>query len=229
MAASPKEQLSELEDELALLKAYPQEDLETIIREIGFSCTCCGKCCTKAFNGHVFLLSEDANRLKSFSPESMIPAPDFPYSDTSGNFYVSGYALKTQENGDCVFLDENRRCKIYDQRFAICRVYPYMLHREPDARGKIDWRQISGLDEHGEYDCVIADQECSRIAEETIVYETAYLEQEIAFHKAILQKFSEEGVRFVRKDHDARVRAFLKTGKATVFVWDGSGFVQEVL
>ena len=229
MAASPMQNLKELEEELVLLKKYPKEDMERIIKEIGFSCTCCGKCCTKAFNGHVFLLSEDANRLKSFSPESMIPAPDFPYSDPSGNFYVSGYALKTQENGDCVFLDENRRCKIYDQRFAICRVYPYMLHREPDARGKIDWRQISGLDEHGEYDCVIADQECSRIAEETIVYETAYLKQEIAFHTAVLQKFSEEGIRFVRKDHDLRVRAFLKTGKATVFVWDGSGFVKEEL
>ena len=82
--------LKELEEELSLLKKYPREDLERIIKEIGFSCTCCGKCCTKAFNSHVFLLSEDANRLKSFSPESMIPAPDFPYSDPSGNFSVSG-------------------------------------------------------------------------------------------------------------------------------------------
>jgi hypothetical protein len=229
MAASPMQNLKELEEELTLLTKYPKEDLERIIKEIGFSCTCCGKCCTKAFNGHVFLLSEDANRLKMFSPESMIPAPDFPYSDPSGNFYVSGYALKTQENGDCVFLDENRRCKIYDQRFAICRVYPYMLHREPDCRGKIDWRQISGLDEHGEYGHLISDQECEEIAEETIGYETAFLEQEIAFHKAVLQKFSDEGIRFVRKDHDARVRAFLKTGKATVFVWDGSDLVKEVL
>lgn len=221
--------LKELEDELVLLKKYPKEDLEKIIKEIGFSCNCCGKCCTKSFNGHVFLLAEDASRLKTFSPESMIPAPDFPYSDPSGNFYVSGYALKTRENGDCVFLDEKRRCKIYDQRFAICRVYPYMLHRESDDRGKIDWRQISGLDEHGTYDCPISDEACAEIAEETIVYETAFLEQEIAFHKAVLQTFSDEGIRFVRKDHDARVRAFLKNGKATVFVWDGSDLVKEEL
>jgi len=227
MAASPMQNLKELEEELVLLKKYPKEDMERIIKEIGFSCTCCGKCCTKAFNGHVFLLTEDASRLKTFSPESMIPAPDFPYSDTSGNFYVSGYALKTQENGDCVFLDEKRRCKIYDQRFAICRVYPYMLHREPDARGRIDWRQISGLDEHGEYDCPISDEECAQIADDTISYEIAFLEQEIAFHKAVLQKFSDEGIRFVRKDHDARVRAFLKTGKATVFVWDGLSLIKE--
>ncbi len=221
--------LKELEAELALLKKYPKENLEKIIKEIGFSCTCCGKCCTKAFNGHVFLLAEDAGRLKTFSPESLMPAPDFPYSDPLGNFYVSGYALKTQENGDCVFLDETKHCKIYDQRFAICRVYPYMLHREPDARGKIDWRQISGLDEHGEYECIISDEECAEIALDTIAYETAFLEQEIAFHQAVLEKFAEEKIRFVRKDHDARIREFLKTGKATVFVWDGSNLVQEEL
>ena len=102
-------------------------------------------------------------------------------------------------------------------------------NRESDARGKIDWRQISGLDEHGTYDCPISDEECAEIAEETIVYETAFLGQEIAFHKAVLQKFSDEGIRFVRKDHDVRIRAFLKTGKATVFVWDGSAFVEEEL
>lgn len=221
--------LKELEAELALLKKYPKENLERIIKEIGFSCTCCGKCCTKAFNGHVFLLAEDARRLKTFSPESLMPAPDFPYSDSSGNFYVSGYALKTQENGDCVFLDETKHCKIYDQRFAICRVYPYMLHREPDERGKIDWRQISGLDEHGEYDSLISDQECAEIARQTITYETVFLEQEIAFHQAVLLKFAEEKIRFSRKDHDSRVREFLKTGRATVFVWDGSDFIQEEL
>lgn len=221
--------LVELEAELALLKKYPQHDLEEIIKEVGFSCTNCGRCCTKEFNGHVFLLAKDAKRLKTFAPEALMPAPGFPYSDTSGNFYVSGYALKTQENGDCVFLDEHKRCRIYDQRFTICRVYPYMLHREPDERGKIDWRQISGLDEHGEYDCVISEEECAKIAEDTIAYETAFLEQEIDFHKAVLEKFSREQIRFVRKDHDARVRAFMKSGKAVVFVWDGSGFVQEEL
>ncbi|MCK9314417.1 MAG: YkgJ family cysteine cluster protein [Methanocorpusculum sp.] len=227
MAASPKENLKELEEELSLLKNYPKKNLEEIIKEVGFSCTCCGKCCTKAFNGHVFLLSADAKRLKEFSPESLMPAPDFPYSDPSGNFYVSGYALKTKENGDCVFLDENNRCKIYDQRFTICRVYPYMLHREPDARGKIDWRQISGLGEHGSYDCPISDEECAQIAGDTISYEAAYLEQEIEFHKAVIQKFADEKIRFVRKDHDRRVHEFLKTGRAVVYVWDGSSLVKE--
>ncbi len=229
MPARPEAELAVLQSELSLLREYPQEKLAAIIRDVGFSCTCCGRCCTKAFNGHVFLLAEDARRLREFAPNAMIPAPDFPYSDPEGNFYVSGYALRTKENGDCVFLAEDRRCTIYDKRFAICRIYPYMLHREADRRGHTDWRQISGLDEHGEYDTDISPEEAAGAADAVMVYETAYLQQEITFHKALLEKFREEGIRFVRKDHDMRMRNFLRGGTAVVRVWDGEEFIPETV
>lgn len=228
MSVSPDAELTALRTELAALQAYPKEKLEEIIAEVGFSCTCCGRCCTRAFNGHVFLLSADAERLRRFAPEMLMPAPDFPYSDASGNFYVSGYALRTKQNGDCVFLSEERKCTIYEDRFAICRIYPYMLHREPDSRGHVDWRQISGLDEHGEYDAVIPPEETAQTAAAVIAYETAYLEQEIAFHEALTAKFSQENIRFVRRDHDRRTREFLKgVAHATVYVWDGKMFSRE--
>ena len=226
MAGTPDAELSRLKSELAQLKAFPREELEEIIRELGFSCSLCGKCCTKPYNGHVFLLSSDTESLKTFSPESLEPAPDFPYSDADGNFYVSGYALKTKPNGDCVFL-ENNRCTIYDKRFAICRLYPYMLHREKDSRGHLDWRMISGLGEHGTYENEISDDEVAKIADETFAYEISYLEQEIAFHKLLLETFAARKERFIRKDHDTRSRAFMKTGTADVYVFDGEKFVKE--
>ena len=228
MSISPDAELATLRTELAALQAYPREKLEEIIADVGFSCTCCGRCCTRSFNGHVFLLSTDAERLRTFAPEMLMPAPDFPYSDTSGNFYVSGYALRTKQNGDCVFLSEEKRCTIYEDRFSICRIYPYMLHREPDRRGHVDWRQISGVDEHGEYDCSISSEDVERIASEVISYETAYLEQELSFHEALIAKFSREGMRFVRRDHDRRFREFMKgDAHAVVYVWDGQIFRRE--
>ena len=228
MSISPDAELATLRTELAALQAYPREKLEEIIADVGFSCTCCGRCCTRSFNGHVFLLSTDAERLRTFAPEMLMPAPDFPYSDTSGNFYVSGYALRTKQNGDCVFLSEEKRCTIYEDRFSICRIYPYMLHREPDRRGHVDWRQISGLDEHGEYDTVITPEEAEIIASDVIGYETAYLSQEIAFHEALLARFADQTIRFVRRDHDLRMRNFFqKSGSATVYVWDGSELRSE--
>jgi Fe-S-cluster containining protein len=35
------------------------------------------------------------------------------------------FRLKQHENGDCVFLDANRLCKIYENRPSICRGFPF--------------------------------------------------------------------------------------------------------
>ena len=34
------------------------------------------------------------------------------------------FTLKRLRNSDCIFLDENRRCKIYERRPSICRRFP---------------------------------------------------------------------------------------------------------
>lgn len=34
------------------------------------------------------------------------------------------FRLQQVNGNDCVFLDENRRCKIYDRRPSICRTFP---------------------------------------------------------------------------------------------------------
>ena len=151
---------------------YPQKRLAEIIRDIRFRCTCCAHCCTRAFNGHVFLLDRDVAVVRGIEPDAIEPAPDPEFCDQNGTFYVSGYALRAKDDdaGSCWFL-ENGHCRIYDHRFSICRIYPYMLHREPDAAGTVDWRQISGLNQHGEYDAGIGDDEALTIARETKEYE----------------------------------------------------------
>ena len=63
---------------------------------------------------------------------------------------------------------------------------------------------------------------------ELIPYEIAYLEQELSFHVALIAKFSQDGVRFVRRDHDRRSREFMKgDAHAVVYVWDGQIFRRE--
>jgi len=81
-----------------------------------------------------------------------------------------------------------------------------MLHREPDADGAIDWRQISGLDQHGEYNVPIDPAECLRIAREAKRYEIASLEQEIAFLDLIRSHFQQRGLRHVRRIYDLQMR-----------------------
>lgn len=208
-----------MEERNALL-AYPMEDLASVIRDVGFRCNSCGKCCTRNFNGHVFLLDRDASRVKQIEPAALEPAPHPEFCDKNGVFYVSGYALRVKDDkeGSCWFL-ENGRCRIYDQRFSICRIYPYMLHREPGVDGKIDWRQISGLNEHGEYEEKLPEEEILEIARETKEYEDAFLAQQIAFLEFMREYFTGNGLRHVQKIYDERMRRYEKGEAITVRVY----------
>ena len=199
------------------------EHLAGVIKEIGFRCISCAKCCTRAFNGHVFLLDRDVTAVKAIDPAAIEPAPAPEFCDQNGIFYVSGYALRTldDEKGSCWFL-KNGKCRIYNNRFAICRIYPYMLHREPDNHGVIDWRQFSGLDQHGEYGSVIPDEEALDLARETKEYENAFLTQEIRFLEFMQDYFSRQRLRHVQKVYDDQLRRFNRGADITVMVfYDG--------
>jgi Fe-S-cluster containining protein len=212
--------ITALTQERNRLLEYPMERLASVIKEIGFRCTSCAKCCTRAFNGHVFLLDRDVTVVKAIDPAALEPAPDPEFCDQNGIFYVSGYALRTQDDeaGSCWFL-KNGRCRIYDRRFTICRIYPYMLHREPDEYGDIDWRQFSGLDQHGEYGAVISDYESLDLARETKEYENAFLMQEIQFLEFMQEYFSRHQLRHVQKVYDDQIRRYNRGDEITIMVY----------
>ena len=212
--------IAALTQEENALFAYPIDRLAGVIRDIGFRCTACAKCCTRAFNGHVFLLDRDVATVREIDPDALEPAPDPEFCDQNGTFYVSGYALKIKNDagGSCWFL-ENGRCRIYDRRFAICRIYPYMLHREPDETGKVDWRQISGLEKHGEYDAAITEEESLTLARETMEYEHAFLAHQIAFLECTQEWFTRHRLRHVQKIYDDRMRQYRKGVPITVMVY----------
>jgi Fe-S-cluster containining protein len=212
--------IAALTQERNKLFEFPIKKLSECIKEIGFRCTSCAKCCTRVFNGHVFLLDRDVTALKAIDPAALEPAPAPEFCDQNGIFYVSGYALRTQDDdaGSCWFLKDGM-CRIYDRRFAICRIYPYMLHREPDESGKIDWRQFSGLDQHGEYDMIISDDESLDIARETKEYENAFLTQEISFLEFMQEYFNSHRLRHVQKVYDDQLRRFNRGEEIIVMVY----------
>ena len=111
---------------------YPIERLAGVIKDVGFRCTACAKCCTRAFNGHVFLLDRDVTAVRAIDSHALEPAPDPEFCDQNGTFYVSGYALRVREDaeGSCWFL-ENGRCRIYDRQ--VCHLPDLPLHAPPGA------------------------------------------------------------------------------------------------
>ncbi|MBN2488772.1 MAG: YkgJ family cysteine cluster protein [Methanosarcinaceae archaeon] len=217
-AFSIEKLLVETNNELKGVVDYPDEHLIAIIKEVGFECDLCGRCCTKEFNDHVFLLDRDTARIKDIDPSALTPAPYYEFCDQNGKFYVSGYALKTGPDGSCVFLTHGR-CDIYDMRATICRLYPYMLHLEADENGNIEWRQISGLSEHGNYHTEIDDAECKQIAGSIKEYETEFLKQKIRFLRKVQEHFKNNGLRHVQRTYDRQMREFLKGGEIEVLVF----------
>lgn len=214
--------------ELDLLRKYQVRELAAIIREIGFSCNLCGDCCQTSHNGHVFLLEEDTTHAREICLNALIPAPFFEVSDRKGNFFVSGYALRAHPDGTCIHLINNR-CSIYQDRFCICRVYPYMLHREPDDKGLLSYRQISGLNEHGEYHTVISEEESQILAGKTIEYEENWLKQMLDFYQLLQNTFQCDGERHVRKIYDHQMKNFRKGNPVVVYVFYKGVFNRHIV
>lgn len=221
--------LSEVEKEIENISSFPEEEYMKIIREVGFGCDLCGKCCTSEFNDHVFLLDEDARRIiQNVGLDCIRPAPDFELCDNLGRFYVMGYALQAKQNGDCIFYTSGR-CEHYEMRPQICRIYPYMLHREADERGNIDFRQISGLDMHGTYHNKISDESCQEILRSVKNYESGFLKQELGFIKEIRRYFDENELRGNRQKYDIMMRKYNKGGKIEVHVFFNGKFKKEII
>ncbi len=177
------------------LFGFPMERLAGIIREQGFRCRCCGNCCTRSVNGHVFLLDHDLSLIRRIDPHAVEPAPGPEFRDDSGTYYVSGFALRSKGDspGSCWFL-ENSRCRIYEQRPSACRIYPFMLRRKPNTEGNVDWRFIADGGGHGEYNNELSWEACLELARDIMMHEHAVLTQEISFLEVMENYFSKHGI-----------------------------------
>ncbi|MFO7735205.1 MAG: YkgJ family cysteine cluster protein [bacterium] len=96
-----------------------------------FRCRLCGKCCK---NIRVVLMPEDVFKL---SDELDIDVSDFlknytefflmEYEKENSLVYISAPVLNVRENGECVFLRENR-CSFYNARPEQCKRLPFVSH-----------------------------------------------------------------------------------------------------
>jgi len=218
-----------IEKEIRDLESFPDEKYLEIIRKVGFECDRCGKCCTSEFNDHIFLLDDDAQRIIEYhGREFLRPAPYFDFCDNLGRFYVMGYALKTKPNGDCIFYTGSS-CEHYEDRPRICKIFPYMLHREPDEDGNIDFRQIGGLDEHGLYHNEICEGALKEILKTVKEYESGFLKQQLEFIKYVGKYFKDNNLRINQQMYDRMMRLYQKGTAIEVFVFYRGKFEKEVI
>jgi Fe-S-cluster containining protein len=199
---------------------YPLEHLAAVISTTGFRCTCCGACCTRAVNGHIFLLDHDVAEVKKIDPGAFRPAPDPEFCDQNGTLYVSGYALrmKNDAQGSCWFL-ENKKCRIYEQRFSVCRIYPHLLRRNADETGIVSWQLFAMTGGHGQYRQNIPENECLALAREVKEYENAFLTHQISFLETIHEYFSVHNLRHDQEMYDHQMGRYSQGEPVSVMVY----------
>ncbi|MCQ8893632.1 MAG: YkgJ family cysteine cluster protein [Methanolinea sp.] len=212
--------LEELISEREALAQFPSGELVAVIRDVGFSCDLCSRCCTRAFNGHVLLLDDDARWMIENEPAALEPAPVLDFCDQNGTLYAPAFTLRSVHDraGSCWFLEKGR-CRVYTNRPWVCRIYPYMLHREPDDDGSVDWRQVSGLDLHGSYHHPISLEDAKKIAADVIAFESAVLDHEIGFLEYTRDFFAQNGLQHSKKVYNSQVRRLSRGGTVAVRVF----------
>ena len=126
--------------------------------------------------------------------------------------------LKNDIPGSCWFL-ENGRCRIYDQRFSVCRIYPHMLRRNCDESGQVMWQQFARLNEHGQYYQDLPEEECFSLAREIKEYENAFLTHQIFFLETIHEFFSVHMFRHDQKMYDYQMQRVLQGNPVKVIVY----------
>ena len=110
-----------------------------------FECKSCGTCCKKFGEKGLPLFEFEVDRLKKISTSKNLdirPVEIF-LDRISGKKFCVLYGLFNQP---CIFL-ENNKCKIYDDRFFICRQFPIF------STEKFKFAKIKGKPEFFECKC----------------------------------------------------------------------------
>lgn len=133
------ESIDKLKKKLAVAEEIIESDLAGKLNSIGFKCIRCRECC-RSFSGDnrvIVFPGEVENIIKNNKLNwNDVCKPSNPmFIDDAGMLHAFEWELNRNKSGDCVFLNDNNTCNIYDQRPWICRTYPfYLVFEDRDSK-----------------------------------------------------------------------------------------------
>lgn len=157
-----------LKEELETAKAIDLEKLAARIRNIGFSCLMCGRCCRREHGDNSVIVSPaEIGKICLYTglDEDSVAQPPHENADIHdlkaleelselidihGNIHTFGWELSCKENGDCMFIqdiDSVNKCTIYEARPMLCSTYPFYVEE-----GELRVSQCEGLGGRTGYD-----------------------------------------------------------------------------
>jgi len=97
-----------------------------------FACTGCGQCCTGRGSYVIEVSRAEQRRLQHFLGITW----KWLRRRYVFRFDHETESIRMRPNGNCVFLDADRRCRIYSVRPKQCRAYPFW----PELASRQAWR-----------------------------------------------------------------------------------------
>ncbi|WP_406655891.1 YkgJ family cysteine cluster protein [Methanolobus sp. ZRKC2] len=182
-----------LTEEIKNAERIDVEEIALQIRNIGFSCNMCGKCCRKDYGDNTVIVSPGeieriCNYTRTEHHRIVMPLtehetiPDRKYLednrdliDTDGNIHTFGWKLSQKINGDCNFIEEKEagnRCSIYQARPMLCSTYPFYMEN-----GELKTSECEGLGQQ------ISIENSRKLAGEVVSRYVAETEETIRLYK----------------------------------------------
>ncbi|MFB0561817.1 MAG: YkgJ family cysteine cluster protein [Candidatus Lokiarchaeia archaeon] len=93
---------------------------------IRFQCQRCARCCAHTEERSRRILLSDLDILRI---EKNLALRRENFVEPVQGYYPFGFLMKMVD-GKCIFLDENKTCKIYEIRPLICRCFPFWIERK---------------------------------------------------------------------------------------------------
>jgi Fe-S-cluster containining protein len=93
---------------------------------LNFSCTGCGKCCK--VNGDVWLAPEEVSKIMEhldYTSRSQFRTDFIKAEILQDDDEDKSWMCLKRKEGACIFLGDDKKCKIYEHRPVQCQTYPF--------------------------------------------------------------------------------------------------------
>ncbi|MDY0266705.1 MAG: YkgJ family cysteine cluster protein [Methanimicrococcus sp.] len=140
-------------------------------------------------------------------------------TDENGKIHTFGWMLQRKKDGDCIFLDSENKCLIYEQRPSLCQTYPFFM----DEKGIFEC-ECAGFDSSKKTNPELSTELLNSLLKRTLWDHEDYL-----LTSGVIQKmYPKKGVEDEKKEQSrTRFKRNFKDGFIRFAVYDGGG-VYEV-
>ena len=123
--------VNDLKLKISMAEKLSINEIAKQVVSIGFECMRCGECCRARSGDNTVILFPVEIRLiidtHGIALDDVCGHSIPQFIDDSGILHCFEWVLKRHSSGDCIFIQADNSCMLYQQRPWICSTYPFFL------------------------------------------------------------------------------------------------------